>query len=150
MWGGNKKHYDFRMYKSLKELFRTIYYGEMLILAIEREQSVFDDKIEELKKYRPRTTDNTDTKNNLLNNARNFYDGREMIINTFKNKLFPFYSGNYYEEFKEESSESEGEDKIPDISTLEQMARLDKIYAPLTSRYFMEKSLIGIMNKLKT
>ena len=138
MWGGNKKHYDFRMYKSLKELFRTIYYGEMLILAIE------------LKKYRPRTTDNTDTKNNLLNNARNFYEGREMIINTFKNKLFPFYSGNYYEEFKEESSESEDEDKIPDISTLEQMARLDKIYAPLTSRYFMEKSLIGIMNKLKT
>ena len=29
------------------------------------------------------------------------------------------------------------------------MARLDKIYAPLTSRYFMEKSLIRIMNKLK-
>ena len=36
-----------------------------------------------------------------------------MIINAFKNKLFPLYSGNYYEEFKEESSESEGEDKSP-------------------------------------
>ena len=45
--------------------------------------------------------------------------------------------------------EQEPEDEIPDTSTLEQMARLDKIYAPLTSRYFMEKSLIGIMNKLK-
>ena len=29
------------------------------------------------------------------------------------------------------------------------MARLDKIYAPLTSRCFMEKSLIWIMSKLK-
>ena len=26
-------------------------------------------------------------------------------INAFKNKLFPFYSGNYYEELEEESSE---------------------------------------------
>ena len=137
------------MYKYLKELFRTIYYGEMLIPATEREQGIFDDKIEELKKHRPRTKDNIDTKNNLLTNAQNFYDGREMIINVFKNTLFPFYSGNYYEEFKEESSESEDEDKVPDISTLEQMARLDKIYVSLTSRYFMEKSLIGIMNKLK-
>ena len=137
------------MYKYLKELFRTICYGEMLIPATEREQGIFDDKIEELKKYRPRTKDNIDTKNNLLTNAQNFYDGREMIINVFKNTLFPFYSGNYYEEFKEESSESEDEDKIPDISTLEQMARLDKIYVPLTSRNFMEKSLTVIMNKLK-
>ena len=44
-----------------------------------------------------------------------------MIINAFKNELFPLYSGNYYEEFKEKSSggenegSSESEDKIPDI-----------------------------------
>ena len=30
-----------------------------------------------------------------------------MIINAFKNKLFPFYSGNYYEESEKESSEIE-------------------------------------------
>ena len=122
----------------------------MLIPAIEREQGIFDDKIEELKKYRPRTKDNTDIKNNLLTNAQNFYDGREMIINAFKKKLFPFYSGNFYEEFKEESSESEGEDKIPDISTLEQIAKLDKFYGPdLISKYFIETSLTRIIKKLK-
>ena len=150
MWAGNKKHYDFRMYKSLKELFRTIYYGEMLIPAIERERGIFDDKMEELKKYRPRIKDNTDTKNNLLTNAENFYDGREIIINGFKNKLFPFYSGNYYEEFKEESSESEGEDKIPDISTLEQITEFDKFYGrDLIYNYFLENSLTNIIKKLK-
>ena len=40
-----------------------------------------------------------------------------MIINAFKNKLFRLYSGNYYEEFKEESSESEGEDISPKGAT---------------------------------
>ena len=36
-----------------------------------------------------------------------------MIINELKNKLFPLYSGNYYEEFKEESSESKNENISP-------------------------------------
>ena len=30
-----------------------------------------------------------------------------------KNKLFPLYSGNYYEEFKEETSKSDSEDISP-------------------------------------
>ena len=73
-----------------------------------------------------------------------------MIINAIKNKLFPFYSGNYYEESKEESSESEGEDKIPDISTLEQVTKLDEIYGPdLINKYLIQSSLIKIMKKLK-
>ena len=64
-----------------------------------------------------------------------FYDGREMIINAFENKLFPFYSGNYYEEFKEESSESE--DEISDISTFQQITKLDDFYGPdLINKFF--------------
>ena len=47
-----------------------------------------------------------------------------MIVSAFKNKLFPLYSGNYYEKLKEESSESE--DEIPDIGTFEQITMLDK------------------------
>ena len=37
-------------------------------------------------------------KGDLVINAQNFYDGREMIVSAFKNKTFPFYSGNYYEQ----------------------------------------------------
>ena len=85
-----------------------------------------------------------------------------MIIDTLK-KIFPMVPTGFEDDVDEDellkkrqeengklpTIEQEPEDEIPDTSTLEQMARLDKIYAPLTSRYFMEKSLIGIMNKLK-
>ena len=101
----------------LKPFFSTIYFGEMLIPAIEREQDIFYYKIGELKKYRPRTENNTSDKNKVLTNAKNFYDGREMTINAFKNKLFPLYSGNYYEEFKEKTSKSGSEDILPRDAT---------------------------------
>ena len=68
----------------------------------------------------------------------------------FKNKLFPLYSVNYYEEFKEESSESEGEDEIPNIDTSEQVTKLDEFYGPdLINKYFIENSSIKILKKLK-
>ena len=79
-----------------------------------------------------------------------------MIIEVFKNNFFPFYSGNYYEELEEESSEgeneesSESEDKIPVISTCEQITLLGKFYvSDLISKYFKEKSLIEFLNQLK-
>ena len=73
----------------------------MLIPAAEREQIAFDNKLKEIKKYRPRTVENINNKASALKNANNLYDGREMIINAFKKKLFPLAFGNYYEEFKE-------------------------------------------------
>ena len=105
-----KNHFDFRMFKSLKPSFFSIYYGDILIPTIERDQGVLEDIIEKLKKYKPRTEDNVIDKNNVLKNAKNIYDGREIIINAFKNKLFPFYSGSYYEELEEQSSEGENEE----------------------------------------
>ena len=105
-----KNHFYFRMFESLKPSFFSIYYGDILIPTIERDQGVLEDIIEKLKKYKPRTEDNVIDKNNVLKNAQNIYDGREIIINAFKNKLFPFYSGNYYEELEEQSSEGENEE----------------------------------------
>ena len=101
------------MFKALKPFFFSICYGDVLIPTVERNQDVFDNILEKLKKIRPRTEDNISDKNKTLTNAQNFYDGREIIINAFKNKLFPFYSGNYDEEFKEESSKSDSEDISP-------------------------------------
>ena len=40
--GGNNKDYDFTNFSSLRELFRTIYYGEMLMPGAEREQNNYD------------------------------------------------------------------------------------------------------------
>ena len=42
-----------------------------------------------LERYRPRNPDYIEKRKNLLNNAKNFFDGREMIINAFKDKIFP-------------------------------------------------------------
>ena len=52
--GVNNADYDFTNFSSLREFFRTIYYGEILIPGAEREQSNFDDIIKILKAYRPR------------------------------------------------------------------------------------------------
>ena len=105
-----KNEYDFRMFRPLKPFFETIYNGDVLILAAEREQVAFDNKLKKIKKYRSRTDVNINYKASTLKNANKFYDGRKMIIDAFKKKLFPLASGTYYEEFKklkEESSESE-------------------------------------------
>ena len=101
--GGNNKDYDFTNFSSLRKLFRAIYFGQISIPAVEGEQDNFDNMIEILKVYRPKKdSKHYGLKQDLVINAQNFYDGREMIINAFKNKLFPFCSGNYYEEFKED------------------------------------------------
>ena len=49
------------------------------------------------------------------------------------------------------SDNEESEDKIPDISSSEQTTMPDKFYGPdLISKYFKEKSLIEILNQLKS
>ena len=131
--------FDFRMFLLLKQFFERIYFGDILLKAVEREQVVFEEILENLKKYRPRKDSNADDKNKTLTSAQNFYDEREMIINAFKNKLFPLHSGNYYQKFKEESSESE--DEMPDNDIIEQITKLYKFYGPdLISKYLKQKS----------
>ena len=149
-----KNDFDFRMFLPLKLLFQRIYFGDILIPAVEREPDVFDTILEKLKKYKPRTKSNIEDKKHTLTSAQNLYDGREIIINTFKNKFFPLYSGNYYEELEEESSEVENEepeDKLPTpTKTSDGINEMDEIYDPdLIKYYFMEKSLTKIISKLK-
>ena len=48
--GGNNVDYDFSNFRPLRELFRAIYYGEVLISGAEREQIEFDDLLKILKK----------------------------------------------------------------------------------------------------
>ena len=41
--GSNNVDYDFSNFRPLRELFRVIYFGDVLILGAEREQDEFDD-----------------------------------------------------------------------------------------------------------
>ena len=47
--GGNNIDYDFSNFRPLKELFKAIYYGEILIPGAEGEQDEFNDVLNILK-----------------------------------------------------------------------------------------------------
>ena len=54
--------HDFTMFVTMGELLRQVYYGNILIPAAERGQDAFYEKIEEVKKYNPSTSDNINKK----------------------------------------------------------------------------------------
>ena len=93
--GGNNVDIDFSGYRSLKELFKAIYYRKITIEEAERIQKEFDAIIGALKNYKPTRLKYKKNKEKLLINAQNFYNGREMIVNAFKNGIFPLVSSGY-------------------------------------------------------
>ena len=82
--------HDFSDYKTFKELFRDLYYTKMTINDAEIKQNEFNSKLDDLQIYKPRKLEYIEAKNSLINNAENFYKGREKIINGFKEGIFPF------------------------------------------------------------
>ena len=108
--GGNNTDYDFSDYKTFKELFRDLYYRQFTIDDAKSKQDEFSAVLTHLKICNPRDNKYIEAKNNLVNNASNFYKGREKIIEGFKNKIFPIYYDER-ESFKKEDEEDE-EDEI--------------------------------------
>ena len=51
-----------------------------------------------LKKYSPKNDKYVTLKNNFVDNASNFYKGREKIIERFKNEVFSLYYDRDHEE----------------------------------------------------
>ena len=92
--GGNNVDYDFSDYKTFKELFRDLYYKKTTIDEVERKQDEFSAVIGALKKYTPRDNKYVEAKNRLLNNVKNFYKGREKIIEGLKMEYFDFIMMN--------------------------------------------------------
>ena len=84
--------YDFIEHRSLKELFKAIYYRNITIEKAGRIQEEFNAIIDALKNYKPKKPK---YKEKLLTNAQNFYDEREMINNAFKNGIFPLAPSGY-------------------------------------------------------
>ena len=64
-----------------------------------------------LKAYAPRDNKYVEAKNKLLNNAKNFYEGREKIIEGFINKIFSLYYNQLYEYQMKEEEEKEIKEK---------------------------------------
>ena len=78
-------------------MFRDLYYKKTTIDEAKIIQEEFNVEINALKNYAPRDNKYVEAKNKLLNNVKNFYKGREKIIEGFKNKIFPLYYDKKYE-----------------------------------------------------
>ena len=89
--GGNNVDYDFSDYRIFKELFRDLYYRNITIDEAESKQEKLNVVLRLLKRYSPKHDKYVTLKNNLVDNASKFYEGREKIIEGFKNGLFLFY-----------------------------------------------------------
>ena len=97
--GGNNVTCTFSNYKTFKELYRDLYYKKMTINDAETKQNEFSSIVNTLNNYLPKTQKYIEAKNTLLNNVKNFYDGRKKIIEGFEKGIFLFTSNdNEYEQ----------------------------------------------------
>ena len=96
--GGNNVTYEFSDFKIFNELFRDLYYKKMTINDAEIRQNKFNSKREALDSYSPKDKKYNEAKNSLINNAKNFYEGRKKIIEGFKEKIFPIKSDDETEQ----------------------------------------------------
>ena len=122
------KEYYFSDYKTFKELFRDLYYRRVTIDEAESKQEEFKAVLHVLKEYNPKHDKYVTLKNNLLDNGRKFYEGREKIIEGFKNKVFPLYydSRNHEERMKYEEKEEEQEQEEKQKPTKDDLVTLKK------------------------
>ena len=70
----------------------------MTINDAEIRQNKFHSKPDTLNNYSPRVPEYIEAKNSLLNNIKNFYEGRKKIIERFKEKIFPIKSDDKTEQ----------------------------------------------------
>ena len=68
--------YDFSDYKTFKELFRNLYYRNMIIDEAERKQNEFDGVLDALSVYCTKKKEYIEAKNKLLNNAKKNLQGK--------------------------------------------------------------------------
>ena len=92
MIDAKKDEHDFADYKTFNESFRDLYCKKMTINDAQTKLNEFNLKLNDLKIYKAKKQEYIKAKNSLINNAENFYKGREKIIEGFKKKIFLFES----------------------------------------------------------
>ena len=69
----------------------------MTIDQAEKKQDEFNSTLAVLNNYAPKSKKYIEAKNSLLNNAKNFYEGREKTIKSFKDGIFLLKSDDKFE-----------------------------------------------------
>ena len=118
--GGNNLDYDFSEYRSLKELFKTIQNRNIRIKKAERIQDEFNGVHGALEKYKQKKEPYIEKRRKLLINSKKLYDGREIIIDAFKNKMFPMASTGFEDDEEPPSDEDKEKKKDNRLLTIEE------------------------------
>ena len=95
---GKKVTYEFSDYKTFNELFRDLYYKNMTMNDAEMKQKKFNTIRAALNNYFPKVSKYIEAKNSLIDNAKNFYERRENIIEGFKEGIFPIKPDDEFEQ----------------------------------------------------
>ena len=102
-----------------------------------------------LKRYSPKHDKYVTLKNNLVDNASKFYEGREKIIKGFENEIFPlYYDEDYEEKMKFEKEEKEG--TITDIDEFKKYItkKEAKINRELFNKHFQYQTPSALLKNL--
>ena len=122
--GGHNIIYDFGDYKTSKQFFRDLYYRNMTIDEAERKQDKFDGVLTALSTFSAKRKEYIEAKNKLLNNAEKISNGREKVIEGFKNEIFLL---NYDEEEEQEPRDKEEENNIRNENGLIHYKKLERL-----------------------
>ena len=86
----SKEPFDFNAFKTIRSFDENIYSGKITINEADQEQVDLLEYISN--KARPKNKDDKKNKRNVFNTAKNLYEGRELVINAFKSRLFQLKS----------------------------------------------------------
>ena len=85
----NKNKYDFKIFRTIRAFGKDIYNGEITLEEADKDQSHLVKKISDFNmKTKPKNDVKKQEKENVEKNLHSFYEGREMVLNAFKNKIF--------------------------------------------------------------
>ena len=134
-------------------MFRDLYNKILSINETEKKQDEFDGLLGALSTYPAKKKAYIDTKNKLLNNAKNIYKGREKIIEGFKDGIFQL---NYDEEEefmdKEKENKIRNENGLIDYEKLERLIHLKNrdLNNELVRKHFQVHNLRDLLKSLKS
>ena len=85
----NGRLYDFNGFTRIKDLGNYIYSVRISIKQAKNEQNTMEQLIANLYRYKPKKESIKESRNDTLNNAKKFFNLREMFIKAFEDSVFP-------------------------------------------------------------
>ena len=84
-----KIHTTLKIFQIIRTFGEDIYNGEITLEEADNDQSNLLNEIKNFKyKTEPKSDKKRQEKENVEKNLYNFYEGREMVLNAFKSKIF--------------------------------------------------------------